>query len=430
MRKVSSILIIGLSVIASSCEKIDHSGEKQTSQDTPWVSQEAVAMILSKLPLGSGQVGEVHDAVSASSDNGYDEEYTMSDLFREPGSGVGDAETRALGLKTEVLSYHSPLKDLISSYILENGVPATKSSPGIPVRSGDEGYSSGNEGFTPEDYLKALQSSDIQIYWPYSENWDGKTGPIITFDPEDGSSVNVGYRRRPDGTIETLMVDESLAQSNPVWVVNRNDDSYYESLEMLRRQDPDWGSTGGEIIIGKKSPRPTLACAPSATAPASLSKVKTLILKNIKVLRNFDPWFAGASEFFIKCGAVEDFTASTEAEMRLYTPQVTDFMIVVKRKEVGVEKPFNAVLVSDWTDQLESIAFMAAEDDGGTRTEWKCSGYVKIKSKSYGYEISLPLNVRDDIVWRGQLSSSYLDKYNNTEARFGDVILTFQFLEK
>lgn len=105
-------------------------------------------------------------------------------------------------------------------------------------------------------------------------------------------------------------------------------------------------------------------------------------------------------------------------------------MIVVKRKEVGVEKPFNAVLVSDWTDQLESIAFMAAEDDGGTRTEWKCSGYVKIKSKSYGYEISLPLNVRDDIVWRGQLSSSYLDKYNNTEARFGDVILTFQFLEK
>lgn len=180
MRKVSSILIIGLSVIASSCEKIDHSGEKQTRQDTPWVSQEAVAMILSKLPLGSGQVGEVHDAVSASSDNGYDEEYTMSDLFREPGSGVGDAETRALGLKTEVRGYDSPLKDLISSYILENGVPATKSSPGIPVRSGDEGYSSGNEGFTPEDYLKALQSSDIQIYWPYSENWDGK-GTLANF---------------------------------------------------------------------------------------------------------------------------------------------------------------------------------------------------------------------------------------------------------
>ena len=34
----------------------------------------------------------------------------------------------------------------------------------------------------------------MQIYWPYSENWDGKDLPIITFDPEDGAKTNIGYR--------------------------------------------------------------------------------------------------------------------------------------------------------------------------------------------------------------------------------------------
>ena len=47
-----------------------------------------------------------------------------------------------------------------------------------------------------------------------------------------------------------------------------------------------------------------------------------------------DSWFAGASEFFVKIGSVEDFTAVTEAELQLYNPLVTDFMIVVKRNQV------------------------------------------------------------------------------------------------
>ena len=147
------------------------------------------------------------------------------------------------------------------------------------------------------------------------------------------------------------------------------------------------------------------------------------------MLRNYDPWFAGASEFFVKLGSVEDFTASTEAELKLYNPAVTDFMIVVKRKYVGKPRPFNAVLVSDWTDQLDQCALMITEDDGGTRTSWKCSAIVKIASKSYGFEINLPFNTRDDIVWRGQLSRRYLEANDNITGHFGDVDLTFEIRE-
>ena len=125
---------------------------------------------------------------------------------------------------------------------------------------------------------------------------------------------------------------------------------------------------------------------------------------------------------------MENFVASTEAELRLYQPSITDFMIVVRRDQVGQELPFNAVLVSEWTNQLSNCAFMLIEDDGGTRTKWACSATVKYNSKSYGFELEIPLNSRDDIVWRGALSRSYIEKYSGTVGSFGDVDLVLELI--
>ena len=126
---------------------------------------------------------------------------------------------------------------------------------------------------------------------------------------------------------------------------------------------------------------------------------------------------------------MDDFTASTEAELRLFNPLVTDFMIVVKRSQVGKPQPFNAVLVSDWNPQMTHCAFMITEDDGGTITEWKCTALVRIASKSYGVEINLPFNSRDDIVWRGQLTSRWFEANDNLVGHFGDVDMTFEIVE-
>ena len=131
----------------------------------------------------------------------------------------------------------------------------------------------------------------------------------------------------------------------------------------------------------------------------------------------------------MKTGAVEDFTASTEAELRLYSPTITDFLIVVKRSQIGEPLPFNAMLVSDWTGQMTHCAFMITEDDGGTITEWNCTALVRIASKSYGFEIKIPFNSRDDVVWRGQLSSRWLEANSNLVGHFGDVDLTFEVVE-
>jgi hypothetical protein len=142
--------------------------------------------------------------------------------------------------------------------------------------------------------------------------------------------------------------------------------------------------------------------------------------------QHYDSWFRGASEFWVKCGSVQGFTASTEAELRLYQPSVTDFMISVKRDQLEQTIPFDAVIISDWTEQLDSFAFLIVEDDGGSQTSWKVDATVKVQSKSYGVTISIPYNERDDIVWRGSLSSRYFERYAGEPIHFGGVDVTFE----
>jgi len=359
-----------------------------------------VARLISSLPIGSEQMNEVFAAVSSSSDNGFDEEYMMRDLFEVPGRGVGDEylETKA------AVSYDMPMRELIRETLVSRVL--TKAESGV-------------WSVDPDVFMDSLMDSDIQIYWPYSENWDGSALPIVTFAPSDDTQeTNVGYRLYYDdeGVMrsEKLMVDEQMAVESPVWVINRNDDSGCRPLELIRKNDPGWGMPGGEISVETKGDA------------GGERIVRTLILKDFTMNRNYDCWFAGASEFFIKIGSVEGFIASTEAEMRVFSPSVTDFNLVVKRKYKGVPVPFNAVLVSEWTDQLDKCAFIIIEDDGGTLETWKCSATVKVNSKSYGVDISIPINSKDDIVWRGQLSHNYIEANSSVVGHFGDVDLTFK----
>ena len=384
-------------------------------RDNTALPLDQVAQMLSELPMEPVHFREVHRAVSSSSGNGYDEEYMMRDLFASPGRGVGEEDSgKSVAGQSKSLSDILPLRDLIIQYA-ENRA-ATKAS-----------------GFDPGLWLESLSSSDIQIYWPYSEDWDGETQPVFTYDPGDGSQVGVGWKvdtdERGARTVRKIEVDEKYAAAYPVWVVNRNSDSGYTSLDVMRREHPEWDNGGGALIIGG----PVSSRAPGVPLPEegtkAASSVKTLILKDFTMRRHYDTWLAGGSEFFIKAGSVNDFVASTEAELQLYVPAVTDFMVVVKRKQLGQALPFNTVLVSDWTSQLTQVAFMIVEDDGGSLTQWKCSAVVKVASKSYGFDISLPFNTRDDIVWRGQLSRRYIEATDKIAGHFGDVDITFEVVD-
>ena len=408
------------------------------------VTLSETALLLSRLPIGTGQMGEVHDAVTASVNNGFDEEYMLSDLFAAPGSGVGDRQlaedgkapdrakgdgnTRADGSK----EYTRPLRDLIRGAIEQEQTEKVRAlcheSGGTKSEDGEISVEVSNDVTDAvEERIQLLCDSGVQIYWPYSENWDGESLPIVTFDPGDGLDTNIGWQLAPDGSLaEEVTVDETMAKNGCVWVINSNEDCNLLPLSYIRKTDPSWGMPDhGTIVVGTPQAMPTNGTEGTKAS----SKSKTLLLKKFTAKRNFDNWFSGGSEFFVKIGKVEDFKATTEAEMLLYKPSVTDFMVAVKRKDIGKELDFNALLVSEWTDQLSMCAFLITEDDGGTITKWDCNAVVKINSKSFGFEISIPINSKDDIVWRGQLSGKYINATANLTGHFGDVDLVFEVVE-
>lgn len=245
MRKFRLFLCAGLLPLLFSCEKVI--GEDSSDNAASPVALDRVAAMLSELPLEPEHYREVHSAVESSSGNGYDEEYTMSDLFASPGKGVGDSRTKAA---TVSKAYGRPLRELIREHVRAS--VATKSvgagkADSDDSRSGNSNTASSGAGMADsgfgddaDAYLAALESSDVQIYWPYSENWDGQSEPVFTFDPGDDSDVNIGYKvvRQPDGSsrVEEVEVDEAFAEKNPVWVVNRNSDCGFTSLEIMRRE--------------------------------------------------------------------------------------------------------------------------------------------------------------------------------------------------
>ncbi len=425
MKKSFYLLLL---VLAAGCAGTLDTGEPTPQEDPGPLSLPGLARVFASLPMGEEQLREVADAVSLSSGNGYDEEYTMDLLLTNPGAGVGPA-TKAPA------RYSRPLREMLLHYFLEN--PATRSDAG--------------------DIMEALSLSGYQLYWPYSEDWDGETYPIITYDPGFGAESNWGYELAPgpDGAFiaDTVYVDEALAKLRPVWVINNNSDSAFTPLELFLPQQQGSPQSQQQLLplcppqnqqLGQQQLRPLCPpqnqqqgqqqlrplCPPQASprqsGPQPAAKNRTLMLRSFQMLRNYDSWFGGASEFWVKCGSVEGFTASSEAELKLFSPSVTDLVIVVKRKYVGQVMPYEAVLVADFTSQMEKLVFMITEDDGGTRTSWKCDATVKIQSKSYGFTVELPLNEKDDIVWRGQIPVSFFQKEDIVKGRFGDVVCTFE----
>lgn len=372
-------LCLALAILGAGCNRVEQDVVDQPGvEGCGLLSLEDVAQILSELPLEERHLREVHDAVGASSTNGYDEEYMMSDLFANPGAGVGSD-----GKPTRAGGYESPIRDLFEDYFNSKYATRAGGSPGA------------------EAYIDALSSSDIQIYWPYSEDWQGDF-PIVTFDPGYGAESNTGYEISvdADGTrrVKEVFVDEAVAASRPVWVVNTNDDSAFTPLDLISTR------AGGSSAVNSG---------------------KTLKLKSFTMLRNYDTWFGGASEFFVKCGSASGFKAASDSDLKLFSPTVTDFMIVIRRSELKKEVAINTILVSDFTDEIDKLAFLVIEDDGGDTTSWKCAATVKYQSKSYGFDIEIPYKDKDDVVWRGQLAGDYFRTKSPVTGRFGDVIITF-----
>ena len=78
-------------LVTTACERLAPWWEnvpQEVAEEPLSFTLDEVARLLAAVPLGEAQVDEVRNAVSTSSDNGYDEEYPMRQVFEAPGGGV------------------------------------------------------------------------------------------------------------------------------------------------------------------------------------------------------------------------------------------------------------------------------------------------------------------------------------------------------
>jgi|LSQX01.2.fsa_nt_gb hypothetical protein len=393
MKRILTLLLPAVCAFAlSSCETALKDSPAPVPPVDELCSMQGVARMLAALPIGEEQLAEVYNAVSSSSANGYDEEYMLCDLLSSPGAGVGDDPDTRSAAKAR---YSLPLRDMISDYLASY----------IATKAGEKDV---------QEYLDELSASGIQIYWPYSEEWDGKQVPLITFNPGYGAESNYDMDN-------SVLIDEELASKRPVWVVNTNDDSDFTPMQLFITK-----SNSTTKNLSGRSSSSISSAGNSVNSDGESPELHNLYMKDFTMHRHYDTWFAGASEFFIKCGALSLIPASDIDDIQSYIPQVTDLMVVVKRRQKGQKVPFNALLLSGFTDELKQIALLIIESDGGTRTSWKCQAKVMIKSRSYGIDVDLPFHSQDDIVWRGPISLDYLRKCGSDTGHFGDVDITFE----
>ena len=163
VRTIQYLFIVLLSCEFCSCERLDNDVEKHVEDKNPaYIELHELVEIMTLLPITNEQMGEVYAAVSSSSVNGYDEEYTMANLFSVPGAGVGDKVSRSGAV------YNVPMRDLINDVV--------KDIASLESRAKSQ-YESLNVFRTldrvgVDAFLDALSRSDMQIYWPFSEGWD------------------------------------------------------------------------------------------------------------------------------------------------------------------------------------------------------------------------------------------------------------------
>ena len=84
MKKVKfKFAMLLMSVVSASCEIVDTDLDKSetNSNENAKIALKSVASVLADIPFEDSHVKEVFEAVTASAENGYDEEYTMKHLF-------------------------------------------------------------------------------------------------------------------------------------------------------------------------------------------------------------------------------------------------------------------------------------------------------------------------------------------------------------
>lgn len=221
-----------------------------------------------------------------------------------------------------------------------------------------------------------LTDNDIQIYWPYSENWDGVTIPVVTFAPLDKNVTDImAYKMNEYGKIDSLIVNENYAKKYPVWVINKNNIAY-DNLPNFSKGEV----IKNDIIYLQKSKSAKIIQATNDEPLNDSTYVYSIYIGSMRAERQWDTWIAGGSEFMFRMVGSKKTITGVEGDYSMATVCAPAF----SRKDIDNKetKVLSSLINIDWGVRETLNGFALWEDDGGSATQpVKFDiGYDKIKA--------------------------------------------------
>lgn len=227
------------------------------------------------------------------------------------------------------------------------------------------------------DFIKALSTTNLVIYWPYSDMWDGETLPTITFMPEDEAAEwNYGYRQTVDNNghrkIEKVIVNDDYAAKYPVWIIKDSEYSY-DGLPNFNRGEYEKDGVYFNIPETK----------------SSSDTIHVWRMSSAQVTKQYDNLFQGSSnlEITITYPAIAGYVHDSSIIHTAFT-----------RSEIKNKtwKSVNLLLNTDWTPEELSNGMFVVETDGGETVSTTLT--TKFKDPITGSEtnVSTTVNYKDD----------------------------------
>ena len=308
--KIASCLMLVAGILTASCSNEDTIVAPQKAQE---LTMTEVANVMKSIDIDVLLANEIHGFVTDAMISGYDEKISFKKMLSD-------------GVKTRA-NAQSLISERIKSLIAGN--TKTRSGKG-------ESYDM--------NILDKLMNSDFIIYWPYSENWDGKELPALVVAPEDEDAKEAyGMKicRNKNGlTYEKVLINEDYAEQHPVWVIN-------EEVE-----DPNimYATLSNSNVKMEK----TISAKNIRRSPSN--PIYVWRLKKMKVTKQYDGLFRGGSDFDIQ--VVYPISAGSVA-------LPSKFRVYFSRKDIRKkkEKDVNVVLNTNWLPSQVTNAIVLTEGD-------------------------------------------------------------------
>lgn len=380
------VAIVSLfTIVSCSNEDFDNlsvaDGIPKTKSIGNTVDLSSVAQLLTLAEIDKTVMDEVKLGVERSRKYGLDEEYRFTDMLKP--------------------SLSKMQRSSESSLLLQK-MNAVLNKKQVKMKS----------EISSSDFFNYLSDNDIQIYWPFADNWNGHTLPIIlsATDNNDWACKSVLTK---EGVMETdtVKLTREFLKNNTVWLISINDTPYdelpdFDNGEYVNKDGVFFYSEIAKEWLNRENN--TLR----SSTRSGYSPGNAVYIGSINSLNYHDGGLAGGPEFdFIWCHIGMPFPPDQNP-----MPLVNRYRINVSTSEVGSAKQIDLCIQPNWTTSQITNALIVIEKDGGKDKK----GHVSLSYNHWGKILSVDVSYkyerRDDFVFEQTFNRSDIFGDNNKTA--------------